>query len=280
MPAVNVLAPAKINLFLHIIGRRDDGYHLLQTVFQFIDLYDHISLMPRKDGEIRRCYTLSGVADDNDLVVRAARLLQNEAGVQAGVDINLEKNIPMGAGLGGGSSDAAAVLVALNQLWRVGMSPRRLQSLGLSLGADVPVFVAGRAAWAEGIGERLQPLESLPQPWYALIVPTVHVDTKTVFCHGELTRDSVPIKIRDFAGGVRGNDCEKVVFAQYPEIEQAAKWLGQYAPARMSGTGSAVFAAFESEWDAQQVVSQMPGQWRAYMVKGMNTTPLQQTLSS
>lgn len=270
-------APAKLNLFLHVTGRRADGFHLLQTVFQFLDYGDVLHFALRGDGVVRRMNDLPGVAAESDLVVRAARLLQAATGCARGVDITVEKVLPMGGGLGGGSSDAATTLVALNALWRLGLDEERLAALGLSLGADVPVFVRGRAAWAEGVGERLEPVD-LPEPWYLVLVPPVGVATAAVFGAPELTRDCPPITIRDFLAGRGGNVCEPVVRGRFPAVAEALDWLGRFAPARMTGTGCCVFAAFADEDQARAVAAQLPAGWRGFVARGCNRSPLLERL--
>lgn len=266
-------APAKINLFLHIVGRRPDGYHLLQTAFQFLDYGDTLRFDMRDDGAIRLVTPLPGVAEERDLTVRAAALLQAAGGTGQGVDIVVDKRLPLGAGLGGGSSDAATTLVALNRLWGLNLPPQRLAALGLQLGADVPVFVHGRAAWAEGVGERLTPL-ALPQPWYLVVVPPCQVSTAEIFAAPELTRNAPPLKIAAFLSGTGSNLCEAVVCRRYPEVAQALSWLGEHAPARMSGTGAAVFAAFSEEAAARRVLVAVPAPWRAFVARGLNVSPL------
>jgi 4-diphosphocytidyl-2-C-methyl-D-erythritol kinase len=266
-------APAKLNLMLRIVGRRGDGYHLLQTVFQFLDVADMLRFQLRPDGEIRRATSLPGVAEAQDLVVRAAQLLQREAAVAWGADISLDKRLPMGGGLGGGSSDAATTLVALNQLWQAGLGVDALADLGLQLGADVPVFVRGHAAWAEGVGESLTPID-LPEPWYLVLVPPCHVSTAEVFADPELTRDSPRITIPDFLAGRVENDCLEVVSRRYPAVAKAMEWLGQYARPRLTGTGGCVFAAFEDETAARQVLQRMPQGYQGLVARGMNRSLL------
>lgn len=267
------LAPAKLNLFLHITGRRQDGYHLLQTVFQFIDYCDLLHFEVRHDGLIRRVTEIAGVDERQDLVWRAANLLQQESNAHLGVDISIIKRIPMGGGLGGGSSDAATTLVALNRLWDLDLSVSRLVELGIKLGADVPVFINGQAAWAEGVGEKLQSV-SLPEPWYVVIMPPCQVATGEIFTAPELTRDGNPIKIRDFLAGQGVNVCEPVVRSRYPEVGEVLDWLSQFSKARLTGTGACVFAAFDSERLAQEVISKIPSQWSGFVAKGLNTSPL------
>lgn len=266
-------APAKLNLMLRIIGRRPDGYHRLQTVFQFLDIKDRLGFRLREDGRIRRINDIPGLPEEQDLAVRAAKLLQQTAGDSLGVDIELEKNLPAGGGLGGGSSDAATVLVALNQLWQLGLDENRLAELGLSLGADVPVFVHGQAAWAEGVGEELTPVE-LSEPWYLILVPACHVPTGSIFSDPDLTRDSEPITIRDFLSGDRVNDTEPVVFRRYPLVAEVFGWLGQYAEPRMTGTGASLFAAFELESDARDILTKVPEKTRGFVARGLNRSPL------
>ena len=233
------IAPAKLNLMLHITGQREDGYHLLQTVFQFLDVGDYLRFQLRDDEDIVRMTSLPGVEPDQDIVVRAARLLQLQSGDVAGVSIWLDKVLPMGAGLGGGSSDAATTLVALNQLWGLNLSVTKLADLGLQLGADVPVFVHGVAAWAEGVGEELQKIE-LPEPWFLVINPKIAVSTAEVFADKELTRDCPAITIRAFLAGEGINVCEPVVKKRYPEVSKALNWLDKFAKARMTGTGASI----------------------------------------
>ncbi len=273
-------APAKLNLFLHVLGRRPDGYHELQTVFQFLDHGDTVGLRLRRDGVVRRAYALPGVDEAEDLVVRAARLLQARAGTSLGVELRLHKRLPMGGGLGGGSSDAASVLLGLNRLWGLDWPLERLAELGLALGADVPVFVLGRAAFAEGVGERLTPVTP-PEPWYLVLAPPVHVDTGAVFRDPELTRDTPPIKIRDFPRGAMRNDCQAVVVARHPEVGEALAWLAREAgEARMTGTGACLFAAFESQAAAQAVLARVPDRWRGFVARGCNRSPAHRALES
>ncbi len=266
-------APAKLNLFLHITGRRADGYHELQTLFQFIDFGDELHFRVDDSGVVRRREALAGVAEETDLTLRAARLLQAETGCGRGVEIHIDKRLPMGGGLGGGSSDAATTLVALNRLWRLGLSEARLAALGLRLGADVPVFVRGRAAWAEGVGERLQPVD-LPEPWFVILQPDAHVATADLFADPQLTRDLQPIKMRDYLAGVGRNVFEPLVRAAYPDVGAALRWLNAHAAGRLTGTGACVFAAFEGEAQARHVAAQAASRWRAIVARGCNRSPL------
>ena len=270
-------APAKLNLFLHVTGRRADGYHELQTLFQLIDLADEITLTVRADGQIERSSGAAGVPAESDLVVRAARSLQAASGTRLGATIGVHKRIPLGGGLGGGSSDAATTLLALNQLWACGLSLVQLAALGLPLGADVPVFVQGSSAWAEGVGERLEPVE-LPPAWYLLIHPGVHVSTAAVFQSPELTRNSPLITIRAFFESGGRNDCEPVVRAQFPQVAEALEWLGRFAPARLTGTGACVFARCGSATEAQDLAARVPDRWKSYVARGLNTSPVHERL--
>ncbi|MBI4998719.1 MAG: 4-(cytidine 5'-diphospho)-2-C-methyl-D-erythritol kinase [Rhodocyclales bacterium] len=257
-------APAKINLFLHVVGRRADGYHLLQTVFRFLDYGDELRFAPRADGEIVLATPLPGVAPESDLTVRAARLLRECAGVPAGVTIALTKRLPMGGGLGGGSSDAATTLVALNRLWNCALPEAELQRLGLALGADVPVFVHGRACFAEGVGERFADL-ILPPAWYLVTVPEVVVPTVEIFRAPELRRDSPPIRPADWHPGLGGNDLEPVARRLYPEVGRHLDWLRGRGPARMSGSGACCFAEFADEAGARTALAALPAGMRGFV---------------
>jgi 4-diphosphocytidyl-2-C-methyl-D-erythritol kinase len=266
-------APAKLNLFLHITGQRPDGYHLLQSVFQFLDRADRLHFSVRSDGLIQRTSSLAGVPAQEDLVVRAARALQEAAGTTQGADIAVEKILPMGGGLGGGSSDAATTLVALNYLWGTGLGEEGLAEIGLRLGADVPVFVRGRAAWAEGVGERLEPVE-LPEPWYLVLVPPVNISTAELFADPDLTRNCTPITIRDFLAGAGRNVFEPSVRRRYRMVAEALDWLGRFAPAKLTGTGACIFAPFEMREDAERVLARLPEQWKGFVAQGRNRSPL------
>jgi len=266
-------APAKLNLMLRIIGRRADGYHLLQTVFQFIDLCDWITFHPIREDRVSLYRTLPGVAESDDLTVRAARLLKAETGYAGGVAIEVEKKLPMGGGLGGGSSDAATTLVALNHLWGLGLPIKRLMHLGLRLGADVPVFVFGQAAWGEGVGERLEPIR-VPECWTVVIRPDCHVNTGEIFSDKNLTRDSKSIKMADFIAGQCQNDCLDVVGRRYKAVGEALIALSEFAQGRLTGTGACVFAQFDSEQAAKSAYQALAGKWQCYLVKGLNESPL------
>jgi len=266
-------APGKLNLCLHIVGRRADGYHLLQTAFQFIDLCDEIRFWRRPRGTVERVGDVPGVAPDEDLTVRAARRLADTVRLTSGVAIEVSKRLPMQGGVGGGSSDAAAVLVALNELWGLRLEVDTLAALGLQLGADVPVFVRQHAAWAEGIGEILTPAE-FPERTYLLVRPDAAVGTGEIFKAPELTRDSPIITIRDFLRNGGRNDCEPVVRRRHPAVAEALDWVGQFGPARLTGTGSCVFAAMPDEQSAREALARVPGRWQGWVVRGVNRSPL------
>ena len=266
-------APAKLNLFLHVVGRRPDGYHLLQTAFRFIDYGDELSIAVRADGDIRRNTPLQGVPAELDLTVRAARALQRETGCSQGADIGIVKRLPMGGGLGGGSSDAATTLIALNRLWRTRLSRDRLQQLALGLGADVPVFVFGRNAFAEGVGERLQAL-LLPPAWYLVLVPELAVSTAEIFSAAELTRNTNAITIAAFSVGQGHNDLESVVCRRYPQVARHLEWLHRYGDARMTGSGACVFCAFGSEEQARRALQELPADMRGFVARGLDRHPL------
>lgn len=286
---IELPAPAKINLFLHVVGRRADGYHELQTVFQFLDLADRVCIARRDDACLRRTAAIPGVEEADDLVMRAARLLRDESGVEAGADIAVDKRIPLGGGLGGGSSDAASVLIGLDRLWGLGMGTDRLATLGARLGADVPVFVRGMASWGEGVGERLVPV-SLEEPWYLLVVLPFAVSTAGVFGAPALTRNTPRIRMKDLLRGESGapesparierllisarNDCEPVVREMHPEVGEALDWLSRHARARMTGTGATVFAPFRSRERAVEVAGAVPPRWRGMVARGLNRSPL------
>ena len=265
-------APAKINLFLLVLGRREDGYHLLQTAFQFLNHCDWIDFEVLDQSEIRRKKPILGVSQNDDLVIRAAHALKTAAQYSGGVSISVDKQLPIGSGLGGGSSDAATVLVALNELWQINFSVDVLAELGLSLGADVPVFVRGNAAWGEGVGELLEPMEFDETP-IVVVTPDCCVDTKKVFEANDLTRDSVAIKMHHLLECTR-NDCEAVRRKLYPPVGDAIEWLGKYGLARMSGTGASVFAFFETVEEAESVATRKPQQWTAFSGYRLNRSPL------
>ena len=277
-------APAKLNLFLYITGRRSDGYHDLQTLFQFLDYGDSLTIQPDSSGQIRLLNEVSGVPAEENLVVRAAKLLQQHARRQgtlpenAGASVAIEKRLPMGGGLGGGSSDAATVLVALNYYWQTGFSFAELASLGLSLGADVPVFVQGFAAFAEGVGEKLTPV-SPAEKWYLVFHPGVHISTPVVFNDPELIRNTPHRQIKQLLEAEYRNDCEPVVRKRFRKVEQLVSWLLEYAPSRLTGTGACVFAEFDTESAARQVFELAPKAWQGFVARGVNVSPLHRHLS-
>lgn len=274
---IQFLAPAKLNLFLHITGRREDGYHLLQTVFQLLDYGDVLGFRLSNDRQIVLVYQLVGVPPERDLILRAAHLLQAHCGIEKGVRIALEKRLPMGGGLGGGSSDAATTLLALNYLWGCGLSKAELAELGLQLGADVPVFIHGESAWAEGVGQDLQAV-TLPKAWYLVLIPQVNVSTAEVFADAQLIRDCPPITIRDFLAGQGRNVCQPVVSARYPEVMAALEDLSKFAPAMLTGTGACVFARFDSESAASAAWGALSGTWNGFVAQGTQTSPVHRAL--
>jgi 4-diphosphocytidyl-2-C-methyl-D-erythritol kinase len=270
-------APGKLNLFLHVLGRRADGYHLLQTVFRLIDACDRVGIAVRADGEIRRHAPLAGVPPEEDLCVRAARLLQQHCGTRRGADLALEKNLPIGGGLGGGSSDAATTLIVLNRLWQADLAREDLQVLAARLGADVPFFVFGENALGEGIGEQLTAL-ALPPAWYLVLVPPVALSTRDVFSDNALTRNTKPLKIPPFFAGLGANDLEAVAVKRSPEIAAHLAWLRQRSPqARMTGSGACVFAEFASAGEARALLGELPGTMRGFVARGLERHPLYET---
>ena len=270
-------APAKINHFLHVTGRRDDGYHLLQTVFQFLDLADELHIAVTGDGRIRCRRNYRQVAEQDDLVVKAAKLLQELSGASQGADIHVDKKIPIGGGLGGGSSDAATTLAALNCLWETGLTTEQLAEAGLSLGADVPVFVRGFAAWGEGVGEILEPVE-LPEHWFLIVYPNTPVVTADIFRASDLPRATPGVTLSDFFQGRCRNDCEPVVRRMCPEVAAALDWLNARADGRLSGTGASVFAAFPERDQAEGVLHELPSKWQGFVTRGCNRSPLVERL--
>mgnify|MGYP000577179449 FL=1 len=270
-------APAKLNLFLHVVGRRSDGYHLLQTVFRFLDFSDQVSLTIRDDNKIQLNTPILGVPAEKNLCVQAARLLQKESGTSLGIEISLEKLIPMGGGLGGGSSDAATTLLALNRLWDLNWSREELMELGLNLGADVPVFIFGENAFAEGIGEKLKPIKLLPA-WYLVLTPPVHVSTADIFASKELTRNTIPVKIPPFSVGLGHNDLESVVCLAYPQVARHLEWLRQLnrtTMVAMTGSGACVFAEFITESAARMALASVPLGMSGFVVQGLDRHPMQ-----
>lgn len=272
-------APAKLNLMLHILGRRTDGYHELQTLFQFLDFGDELGFALRTDGEIRLHTPIDGVPHDSNLIVRAARLLQQHTNCTQGADIWLDKRLPMGGGIGGGSSDAATTLLGLKHLWQLDCTEDQLASLGLSLGADVPVFVRGHAAFAEGVGEKLQPV-TLSEPWFLVAIPQVLVSTAEIFSDRELTRDTPPIKVRSLLEGGGRNDCQPVVTKRYPEVCNALILLNKFVSARLTGTGACVFGSFPNQDDADKVARQLPATLPSFIAQGRNISMLHRKLKT
>ena len=276
-------SPAKLNLFLYITGQRRDGYHDLQTLFQFLDYGDTLSIEPRSDGKIRLLTPVEGVAESDNLIVRAAKLLQQAATERdslpagSGADIRIDKRLPMGGGLGGGSSNAATVLVALNHLWGCGLSVETLAALGLTLGADVPVFVHGHAAFAEGVGEELTPVDP-PEKWYLVAHPGVHISTPAIFNDPDLPRNTPKRSINTLLNCEFGNDCEVIARKRFREVDAALSWLLEYAPSRLTGTGACVFAEFDSESSARQVLEQAPEWLQGFVARGVNVSPLHKKL--
>jgi 4-diphosphocytidyl-2-C-methyl-D-erythritol kinase len=274
------LAPAKINLFLHITGQRADGYHTLQSVFQLLDFYDTIHLNPTKNSEIKRVNEIKGVPESQDLCALAASALQKKTGCKLGVEFAVEKRIPMGGGLGGGSSDAATVLLALNRLWQLNLSRDQLMQIGLKLGADVPVFIFGQNAWAEGVGEILSPVDLEPI-YYVVLTPPAHVSTRDIFANSRLTRDTKQLKIADFSrdansnlnSGLFRNDLETIVCEEFPAVVTALKWLSQYGKARMSGSGASVFVAVNSKQQADEILAQKPANIAGFVAKSLIKHP-------
>lgn len=279
MQTLTLPAPAKLNLWLHIIGRRADGYHELETVFQFLDHGDELRFALREDGVIRLHTEIEAVPHDSNLIVRGARKLQEQSGTQLGADIWLTKVLPMGGGIGGGSSDAATTLLGLAHLWQLNWDEDRLAALGLTLGADVPVFVRGHAAFAQGVGEQLTPVDPA-EPWYVVLVPQVSVSTVEIFSHPQLTRDSLPLKMRPVPEGNSRNDCQPVVEQSYPEVRNALNSLGKFTDARLTGTGSCVFGAFPSKAEADKVLALLSATQAGFVAKGSNVSMLHRKLQS
>jgi 4-diphosphocytidyl-2-C-methyl-D-erythritol kinase len=271
-------APAKLNLMLHITGRRADGYHELQTVFQLLDFCDSLDIAVREDGRIVRSRGPAGVPEAEDLVTRAAEALKAATGTRLGAEIAVTKRIPMGGGMGGGSSDAATTLRALDRMWETGLSTAQIADIGARLGADVPVFVHGSSAWAEGVGEKLEPVALPADSWFLVVFPGVHVPTRDVFQAPELTRNSPLTTMRGFLETGGRNDCEAVVRARFPVVGEALDWLARHGPARLTGTGSCVYAKFQRAADAERVAARVPDSWRAIVARGVNRSPLLEEL--
>lgn len=268
------LSPAKLNLFLHVTGRQANGYHSLQTLFQLLDYGDWLQFEERTEPvlslHLEAGSTVTDLPLDDNLILRAAHLLRARSQQPRGARIRLEKHIPMGGGLGGGSSNAAITLLALNELWGLDLPAAELAAMGLELGADVPVFVAGHSAWAEGVGEQLEPVD-LPAAWYLVIAPDCQVSTAEIFAQENLTRNTTAIRMADFLAGSSRNDCESVTRGLYPDVDKALNWLDQHAPARMTGTGAAVFASFADQSSARAVFDQLPADWHGFIAQGVNS---------
>ncbi|RYY73996.1 MAG: 4-(cytidine 5'-diphospho)-2-C-methyl-D-erythritol kinase [Gammaproteobacteria bacterium] len=272
--SLSLLSPAKLNLFLHITGRRLDGYHNLQTLFQLLNYGDTLSFSLREDGEITLTPAIPGVAFEDNLIIKAVRLLQQLSNTDLGVDIQLEKRLPMGGGIGGGSSNAATTLVALNHLWQCRFSNQQLQAFGLRLGADVPVFVNAQTAWAEGVGETLQAIE-MPENWFLVTQPDCHVSTQAIFSHKDLTRDSPAITVAAFLEQGGQNACQALVRRLYPQVDEALNWFEKYGyPAKLTGTGGCVFTQFTTAEAAQKVLARLPKHLPGFVAQGINKSPL------
>ena len=283
MPSITLPAPAKINLFLHITGQRQNGYHDLQTVFHFLDVQDTLHFQRREDGDVNLLTEFPDIDPQQNLIVKAAKALQEKTGSPFGADIKIDKKLPMGGGIGGGSSNAATTLIALNRLWDTELSNTQLKTVGLSLGADVPIFIHGHTAWAEGIGEHLCDLE-IDEKYYLLLIPNCHVSTAAIFSHSALTRDSKVLRMAAFLEPANAelfhNDCESLVRSLYPEVDEALTVLAQYGNSRMTGTGACVFSAFATEHEALSVLDKIPPHISALVTKGKNRSPLLETLES
>ncbi|PSW13960.1 4-(cytidine 5'-diphospho)-2-C-methyl-D-erythritol kinase [Photobacterium sanctipauli] len=272
-------APAKLNLFLYITGQRPNGYHELQTLFQFVDHSDTLTITANDSGDITLSPAIEGVATEDNLIYRAADMLRKKAGIQAGADIHIDKILPMGGGLGGGSSNAATTLIALNYLWQTNLDTDTLAELGLALGADVPVFVRGVSAFAEGIGEKLQPAEP-EEKWYLVAKPEISIATVDIFTHPQLKRDSEKRSLSALISGVYENDCEKIVRSLHPEVDKALSWLVEYAPSRLTGSGACVFAEFSTQQEAIAILNILPDWLDGFVAKGVNTSPLLTALTA
>ena len=274
---LKLLSPAKINLFLHILGQQADGYHQLQTLFQLLNYGDVMGFRLRTDSECRIQQPISGINEEDNLIIKAARSLQKATGCQSGADISIDKRLPIGGGLGGGSSNAASTLVALNHLWKTRLGAKQLSRIGVALGADVPVFIQGRTAWAEGIGEQLQAVD-LPEYWYLIIKPDCGISTRAVFSREELTRDTPAITVAAFLEQGGRNDCEETVCSIYPSVKMVLNWLRQFTTAQLTGTGSCVFSSFPTEDEARAVSQEVPGHWECFVARGINRSPIQSLL--
>lgn len=274
---ITLPSPAKLNLFLHINGRLENGYHELQTLFQFVDYGDTLSFEPRDDGAVVLATDMEGVSHDDNLIVKAARLLQQHTNCSQGVTIWIDKILPMGGGIGGGSSNAATVLLACNYIWNTKLPENELAQLGLQLGADVPIFVHGKATLAEGVGEKFTDMNP-PEPWYLVVYPGVHVNTGTIFNHPELPRNTAKLASTDILHSDLGNDCQQLVSKTYPQVEKALRWLLEYAPSKLTGTGSCVFAPFQTQQQAHQTLLDLAEPMTGFVAKGCNISPLHKAL--
>ncbi|WP_419239306.1 4-(cytidine 5'-diphospho)-2-C-methyl-D-erythritol kinase [Photobacterium leiognathi] len=272
-------APAKLNLFLYITGQRPNGYHDLQTLFQFVDYGDTLTITPRRDNQILLTPAIEGVKTEDNLIYRAAEALRQAANCDLGADIHIDKILPMGGGLGGGSSNAATTLVALNHLWQTNLSIDELAEIGLKLGADVPVFVRGTSAFAEGVGEKLQPAEP-EEKWFLVAKPDISIATVDIFTHPDLPRNTEKRSLEALLRGVYENDCEKIVRSLNPEVDQALSWLLEYAPSRLTGTGACVFSEFNTQEEANAILKILPDWLHGFVAKGVNTSPLMTTLAA
>ncbi len=280
MTILTLPSPAKLNLFLHITGQRADGYHELQSIFQFIDICDQLTITPLTTPDIQISPAIEGIPLKDNLIYKAASLLQQKTGCKQGAHIQLDKILPMGGGLGGGSSNAATALVGLNHLWQTGLDINELAELGLNLGADVPIFVRGQAAWAEGIGERITPMMDLAENWFVVITPNCHVNTASIFSHKDLTRDTPKCRMSAALRGEGRNDCETVVTSLYPDVYNSLNFLKKFGLARMTGTGACVFLEVSSKEQADTVLAQLPADYQAFMAKGLNQSPLHKAVTS
>ncbi len=272
---LSLISPAKINLFLHIIGQRSDGYHNLETIFQLLDFGDTLSFSERADKLITLTSNYNDIPRNENLIIKAAELLRRETGIIRGCNIRVNKVIPMGAGLGGGSSNSATTLLVLNSLWNCGLSLDKLSDLGQTLGADIPVFIKGNTSFAESTGEILSPL-NLPKKWFLVITPSCSISTQEIFSHPQLTRNSSPIKIRALPSGQCRNDCQKVVINEYPEVRDVLDWAANFAEPLLTGTGSSVFCKFDNQEEARRVLIEVPKKWKGFVAKGINRSSVQQ----
>lgn len=279
MPTLTLPCPAKLNLFLHILGKRADGYHEIQTLFQLLNIGDELKLAPQQQPDIELNDAIPGLAKQDNLIYKAAKLLQKTTQCRLGAKLQLTKTLPLGGGIGGGSSNAATTLLGLNHLWQTGLSIAQLAQLGAQLGADVPVFVHGKTAWAEGVGEKLQALP-MPARWYVVVAPNCHVSTASIFSHQELTRDTLAIKVAAFLEKGGKNDCQPLVERLFPQVRDAVEWLNQFGSAQLTGTGACVFTEFSDERKARQVLARKPSQFNGFVAQGENVSPLHQRLPS